>query len=73
MPVTFGQGGQADIVDHLTTGYIAQYKDPASVAAGIEWAIDAGVSRQFLHNEVERKFAASKIAKQYIELFNKII
>ena len=73
LPVTFGQGGQADIVDHLTTGYIAQYKDPASVAAGIEWAIDAGVSRQFLHNEVERKFAAGKIAKQYIELFNKII
>lgn len=72
-PVTFGQGGQADIVDHLKTGYIAQYKDPASVAAGIEWAIDAGVSREYLHGEVERKFAASMIAKKYIELFNKLI
>jgi glycosyltransferase involved in cell wall biosynthesis len=72
VPVTFGKGGQTDIVEHLKTGYIADYKDPASVAAGIEWAIDANVSREFLHNEVERKFAASKIALQYIELFKQI-
>ena len=69
LPVTFGKGGQADIVEHLKTGYIAEYKDAASVAQGIEWAIDAGVSREFLHSEVERKFAASKIAQQYIDLF----
>ena len=72
LPVTFGKGGQADIVEHLKTGYIADYKDPASVAAGIEWAIDANISREFLHSEVERKFAASKIAQSYINLFNKI-
>jgi glycosyltransferase involved in cell wall biosynthesis len=73
VPVTFGMGGQADIVEHLKTGYIAEYKDPASVAQGIEWAIGADVSREFLHSEVERKFAASKIALQYIELFERII
>lgn len=72
VPVTFGQGGQADIVEHLKTGYIAEYKDPASVAQGIEWAIEAGIEREFLHKEVERKFASPKIAQQYIELFNKI-
>jgi len=59
-------------VDHMKTGYIAQYKDPASVAEGIEWAINADVSRQFLHDEVERKFAASKIAQQYLELFKRL-
>ena len=73
LPVTFGMGGQADIVDHLKTGYVAEYKDTASIAEGIEWAIGANVSRQFLHDEVERKFAASKIAQQYIELFENII
>ena len=72
LPVTFGMGGQADIVDHLKTGYIAEYKDAASVAEGIEWAIGANVSRQFLHDEVELKFAASKIAQQYIELFKRL-
>lgn len=72
LPVTFGKGGQADIVEHLKTGYIAEYKDPESVAAGIEWAIEANISREFLHSEVERKFAASKIAQQYIELFKQL-
>ena len=72
LPVTFGKGGQADIVDHLKTGYIAEYKDAASVAQGIEWAIDAGVSREFLHSEVQRKFAAPKIAQQYIDLFQQL-
>ena len=72
MPVTFGKGGQADIVEHLKTGYIAEYKDPASIAEGIEWAIDANISREFLHSEVERNFASSMIAHQYIELFDRI-
>lgn len=72
LPVTFGKGGQADIVEHLKTGYIAEYKDAASVAQGIEWAIDAGVPREFLHSEVERKFAAPKIAQQYIDLFQQL-
>jgi len=70
--VTFGKGGQADIVEHLKTGYIAEYKDPASIAEGIEWAIDANISREFLHSEVERNFASSMIAHQYIELFDRI-
>ena len=72
LPVTFGKGGQADIVEHLKTGYIAEYKDPASIAEGIEWAIDANISREFLHSEVERNFASSMIAHQYIELFDRI-
>ena len=72
LPVTFGKGGQADIVEHLKTGYIAEYKDPASVAKGIEWALEANILREFLHSEVERKFSAAKIAQQYIELFDKV-
>ncbi|MBR6489821.1 MAG: glycosyltransferase [Muribaculaceae bacterium] len=72
LPVTFGKGGQSDIVEHLKTGYIAEYKDPASVAKGIEWALEANISREFLHSEVERKFSAAKIAQQYIELFDKV-
>ena len=73
MPVTFGRGGQADIVEHLHTGYIAVYNDPADMARGIAWAIDAPVTRQQLHDEVERKFAASIIARQYIQLFENLL
>ena len=73
VPVTFGQGGQTDIVKHLTMGYIADYKDSASLAQGMAWAIDAPIARQQLHAEVERKFAAAKVAAQYVELFEKLL
>ena len=73
MPVTFGRGGQADIVEHQHTGYIAMYNDPADMARGIAWAIDAPVTRQQLHEAVERKFAASIIARQYIQLFENLL
>ena len=68
VPVTFGNGGQADIVDHKRNGYIARYIDVADFAQGIEWAIDAGISRNALHNEVQQRFSASAVAQSYIEL-----
>ena len=72
LPVTFGKGGQRDIVDHLHSGYIAEYKCAESVADGLEWAIQHPVSRQWLHQEVERKFSANVIANQFIALFKEI-
>jgi glycosyltransferase involved in cell wall biosynthesis len=73
VPVTYGEGGQPDIVDHKVTGYIAEYKNPEDMARGIEWAINAGISRQTLHETVESRFDSQVIAQKYIELFNKLI
>ena len=73
IPVTFGMGGQADIVDHLKSGYIAHYKSPESLAQGLEWAASQPVSREYLHQEVARKFSAHSVAQQFIELFNSLI
>lgn len=70
LPVTFGRGGQSDIVEHMKTGYIARYKDYRDVAEGILWAIKANVSREELHDSVERRFSARNIARQYISLFS---
>lgn len=72
IPVTFGQGGQPDIVDHMKSGYIARYKSVQDMVQGIEWAATQPVSRHFLHQEVERKFSSEKIAQQYIQFFNDI-
>ena len=73
IPVTYGKGGQADIVDHLKSGYIAAYKSPQSLAQGLEWAAGQPVSREALHREVERKFAAQAVARQYIDLFERLL
>lgn len=72
IPVTFGNGGQEDIVDHLRTGYIAEYKSPSDIANGIEWAISSGISRESLHDEVNRKFSESSVVNRYLELIKSI-
>lgn len=73
VPVAFGRGGQTDIIDHKINGYIAEYKNPVSVAEGILWALDSGIEREELHEEVGRRFSASVIARQYIDLFNHML
>ena len=73
VPVTFGNGGQTDIVDHMETGYVAQYKSVEDVAAGIEWAVSNALDRSMLHNEVVRRFSPSVVAQQYIEYINTLL
>lgn len=71
-PVSFGNGGQEDIIDHKKTGYIARFKDAADVAKGILWALGNPIDRDSLHREVERKFGSDSVAKAYIDLFNEL-
>ena len=73
VPVTFGKGGQDDIVDHLKTGYVAMFQEPADMAHGIAWAIDAPVTRQQLHQAAAQKFDAGIIARQFVELFESLL
>ncbi len=73
LPVTFGRGGQADIVEHKVNGYIAEYKDIESVAEGIIWACDAQIDRMELHRQVAEKFSSVSIARRYKELFESLV
>lgn len=73
VPVTFGRGGQTDIYTHLSSGYMARYRDPEDVARGIEWAIGAGVDRRSQHEEVRRRFSFSKVAQEYVVLFRELL
>ncbi|MBR5102008.1 MAG: glycosyltransferase, partial [Muribaculaceae bacterium] len=56
--VTYGNGGQADIVDHLKNGYIAPFAQADQLAKGLQWAITADVSREQQHMAVVQKFSA---------------
>lgn len=73
LPVTFGRGGQADIVTHLSDGYIARYADTRDLAKGILWVLDQNVDRQALHESVRRRFSSTSVARSYIELFNQLV
>lgn len=72
-PVTFGMGGQNDIVDHLKSGYIAEYRSAESIADGIIRAVENPIDRNALHEQVRSRFASAVIARRYIELFNRIL
>ena len=73
VPVSFGMGGQADIIDHKVNGYIAEYKSAKSIAEGIIWALKNAPSRKSQHENVEKRFDAKVIAQKYIDLFNSML
>lgn len=73
IPVSFGRGGQADIIDHKVNGYIARYKDIPDFAAGISWALKQDIDRDELHESVRRKFSARSVARRYIDLFHELL
>lgn len=73
LPVTFGRGGQADIVEHLKTGYIARYCDTDDVAQGIIWALSQDVDPEYLHQQVRDKFSATTVAMEFEKLFHELL
>ncbi|MDE7408136.1 MAG: glycosyltransferase, partial [Muribaculaceae bacterium] len=73
LPVTFGQGGQSDIVTHLSDGYIAKFPDTNDIATGLKWALTANTDRKALHAGVNARFAGSVIAARYISLFDSLL
>ena len=80
VPVSFRRGGQPDIVDHLATGYLAEWDDDIVTAAG---NIAAGMvaarrmageeTRRRMYQSAARRFAAPVIARKYIDLFERLL
>ncbi len=79
IPVCFNRGGQPDIVEHLSTGYIADWNGDIQLAGenlahGIIWASSQSVDiRIKMLQSVIEKFSSITIAKKYISLFNKLL
>lgn len=72
-PVSFGRGGQSDIVDPPRTGYIARWLDASDIATGLALAIDREPDREALRRSVCERFAAPAVARRYISLFRELI
>ena len=81
IPVSFNQGGQSDIVDHLSTGYIAEYSEDTQTAArnltaGILWATgiisDAAMRHETIcrmKQNVADRFSPEAVTEKYVSLF----
>lgn len=78
LPVSFGRGGQRDIVEHGVTGIIVDWSDDVAeaslrIADGVARAAgmlseDAGEIRRRMYDSVRRRFDASAVAQAYLSL-----
>ena len=80
IPVSFNRGGQSDIIDQLSTGYIADYNPDINIRArnlanGILWAcsiVDRPdklyTMQKKMRENVENRFSYYSIAQKYISL-----
>lgn len=73
--VGFQTGGIPEMIDHLHNGYVAKYKSAENLAEGIYWIL-TGAEDSLLSEQASRKvisnYSESKVAKQYIEIYNKV-
>lgn len=81
-PVSFNRGGQADIIEHGTTGWLAEFPDCESdirlgaerIAEGLaKAALRSPRQRGILREEVIKKFSAESVADRYIALFDSLL
>lgn len=68
--VSFGRGGQSDIIDRPDLGCIAEYLSPESLARCLESCLVADSDRELLRRSVAEKFAAEAVASRYVALFD---
>jgi glycosyltransferase involved in cell wall biosynthesis len=74
--VGFNIGGIPEMIDHKQNGYVAEYKSPEDLAAGIEWVLENKESLNLSKacvEKVQNTYAEKIVAKQYIELYNRLL
>lgn len=73
--VAFDVGGNSDLVQHHTNGYLASPEDARDLAKGIKWAADPTNNkraRKAARQNVLRNFDANIVAKRYIKLYRSL-
>lgn len=70
-PVAYCQSGATDLITDGVTGYFAEYRNPESLAAAIEKAIDHPIESQKLRQHVIDSYSPDVIAKRHLEVYTK--
>ncbi|WP_369410280.1 glycosyltransferase [Hufsiella ginkgonis] len=74
--VAFTTGGIPDMVDHLQSGFLAEYRSADDLAQGIQWVYNHH-DRQKLGEQarstVMQRFSEKVIARQHISLYNRVL
>lgn len=74
--IGFNVGGIPQMIDHLHNGYVAEYRNAADLANGIHWALtdgDYAELSEMAYHKASISYSERSIARQYIDIYNKII
>jgi glycosyltransferase involved in cell wall biosynthesis len=74
--VGFDIGGNGDMIDHKVNGYLADSREPITLAEGINWIINEANSNILsiaARNKVLKCFESKIVAEQYINLYRGIL
>jgi len=74
--VAFNTGGAQDIIEHKSTGYLADLCDADSLATGIAWCLsnnEKGVLSQKCRSRAVAMFDINRVAREYSALYSHII
>ena len=74
--VGFDIGGNADMIEHKKTGYLAKAFDTKDLSNGIEWVLNSENYEELCQNareKVLREFDSKVISQRYIELYRDIL
>lgn len=74
--VAFSVGGNADLIDHFKTGYLAVPFDTKDLAHGINWVLSHDqpeLLAKAARDKVLREFDSRIVAKKYIKLYQSAI
>jgi len=69
--VCFANTGPADFVKHKITGYLAEFKNGVDLLNGIKYSLRKKWNRLQIRNRAVQKFDISKVAKDYIQIYEK--
>ena len=74
--VAFRTGGIPEMINHLETGYIAEYKSAEDLSKGIRYALSIAGNQKTTdanRNFVLENFSEKAVAEKYITLYNKAL
>ena len=73
--VGFRVGGIPQMIDHLSNGYVAEYRNAADLAAGIYQILNSNSYNEMCmaaRRKAVTDYSEQSVARQYVELYHKI-
>ena len=74
--VGFDTGGIPEMIEHRSTGYLANYQSESDLATGIEWVLNNTEYEELCKNarkKIEQEYAQEVIAARYEALYDSLL